>query len=374
MCLKTSVPAAVLAVLALSVPVFGFGLAGLRGSADFQNNIGNYSSFWAWEGGPIQTGANNCYMDSAYLSTPGLTYTSQQTGGNWTTIVDWTRMADDPRPDYRLGWTRFRFDWRAEAGASHDLGPWPDVGANGMTAEFRLRTLPATTSTSPNPVGNNFWDQPGVNLGTNGTCWALHDTYVSMDGPVTDGSPTPSVSMDPFLWHTFRIAVLGDDLSGHRRANIYLDGALVLRSVMGSPNGPDHNGKQLLFHIYNDAVGETVGVEYDYARIDASGAYAPVSTTAIPGDANFDGKVDSADLAVWQQNYDPLGNNQNTFAMGDWDGNGLIDSADLALWQQNYDPIGTLNVTAAHTPEPATLFVMMAAGLPLLLRRKRPVR
>jgi len=93
-------------------------------------------------------------------------------------------------------------------------------------------------------------------------------------------------------------------------------------------------------------------------------------TIGKQGDADGNGKVDSADLALWQQNYDPLGENDNTFAMGDWDGNGLIDSADLALWQQNYDPIGG-SVLVAHVPEPATLFVMTAAGLPLLLRRKR---
>jgi len=111
---------------------------------------------------------------------------------------------------------------------------------------------------------------------------------------------------------------------------------------------------------------------------DPDGLYLDAIKSVVlvpePGDSNGDGKVDSADLALWQQDYDPLGLNDNTFAMGDWDGNGLIDSADLALWQQNYDPIGTLNVTAAHVPEPATLFVMTAAGLPLLLRRKRPVR
>ncbi len=90
---------------------------------------------------------------------------------------------------------------------------------------------------------------------------------------------------------------------------------------------------------------------------------------SIFGDGNGDGKVDSVDLAIWQQNYDPLGENENTFVMGDWNADGFIDSADLALWQQNYDPIGG-SVLVTHTPEPATLFVMTAAGLPLLLKRK----
>ncbi|MDP7637010.1 MAG: hypothetical protein QF577_05625 [Phycisphaerae bacterium] len=101
-----------------------------------------------------------------------------------------------------------------------------------------------------------------------------------------------------------------------------------------------------------------------------------VSLPGLLGDANGDERVDSTDLAIWQQNYDPLGENQNTFNMGDWDRDWLVDSTDLALWQQNYDPINGDGLVAAHTPEPATFFVMMAAGLPLLLkrRRKRPVR
>ena len=61
-------------------------------------------------------------------------------------------------------------------------------------------------------------------------------------------------------------------------------------------------------------------------------------------------------LAAWQQHYDPLGLNANTFAMGDWDGDGLIDGGDLALWQQNYDPLGP--GLPSVTPEPATLFLL----------------
>jgi len=90
-----------------------------------------------------------------------------------------------------------------------------------------------------------------------------------------------------------------------------------------------------------------------------------------PGDSNGDGKVDSADLATWQQNYDPLGLNENTFAMGDWDGNGLIDSADLALWQQNYDSIGPGGMAVTHTPEPATLLMLAVGGLVMVGHRRK---
>jgi len=57
-------------------------------------------------------------------------------------------------------------------------------------------------------------------------------------------------------------------------------------------------------------------------------------------DANGDGKVDGGDLAIWQQHYDPLGQNPNTPGMGDWNGDGKVDGGDLALWQQRYNPLG----------------------------------
>lgn len=60
----------------------------------------------------------------------------------------------------------------------------------------------------------------------------------------------------------------------------------------------------------------------------------------MKGDVDGNGKVDGADLAIWQQNYDPTGQNENTQDMGDLDGDSDIDGADLALWQQGYNPVG----------------------------------
>jgi hypothetical protein len=102
----------------------------------------------------------------------------------------------------------------------------------------------------------------------------------------------------------------------------------------------------------------------------------------LPGDANEDGKVDGGDLALWQQNYDPLGlkGDNNTWAKGDWNGDRRIDGGDLALWQQNYSPLGYLDLGspaplpafegAASVPEPATA-TLLGASLAMLLRLAR---
>jgi hypothetical protein len=98
-----------------------------------------------------------------------------------------------------------------------------------------------------------------------------------------------------------------------------------------------------------------------------------------PGDANGDGKIDGGDLSAWQQNYDPLGFDNDTFAMGDWNGDGNIDGGDLALWQRNYAPMGikslggetALDAGVAGVPEPGTLLLLGAGGLVAACARSR---
>ncbi len=126
------------------------------------------------------------------------------------------------------------------------------------------------------------------------------------------------------------------------------------------------------------AMGTGQSYRREISRIDLevlADAYG-YSIIPVPGDANGDGKINGGDLAIWQQNYDPLGlNENNTFAMGDWNGDGRIDGGDLALWQQNYDPIGTGSTGAfrptADIPEPGTLLLMSLCSLGLLARSAR---
>jgi len=87
--------------------------------------------------------------------------------------------------------------------------------------------------------------------------------------------------------------------------------------------------------------------------------------TSVPGDANGDGIVDAADYILVKQNMGlAVG---VTGEEGDLDSDGTVDWDDLQLL------IGGMSgATQSSVPEPVSLLIM-AAGLPVLLRRRRLV-
>ena len=95
--------------------------------------------------------------------------------------------------------------------------------------------------------------------------------------------------------------------------------------------------------------------------------YVPI--TELLGDINGDMVVDAADFIALKQN---MGMTGAQWTDGDFSRNGTVDWDDLQLMMANFG--ATINTPSATTPEPATLFVMMAAGLPALLKRRRRVR
>ena len=85
---------------------------------------------------------------------------------------------------------------------------------------------------------------------------------------------------------------------------------------------------------------------------------------SLPGDVNNDGFVDAADYIIIKQNFGTLSGALRT--EGDLTGEGAVNIDDILALKSAMAAAG-----GAVTPEPATLFVMMAAGLPALLKRRR---
>lgn len=88
-------------------------------------------------------------------------------------------------------------------------------------------------------------------------------------------------------------------------------------------------------------------------------------TTAIPGDANVDGKVDGSDVTILADNWQAGvsgGDSNVTWEMGDFNGDGKVDGSDVTILADNWQ----YGVTAANTaavPEPPAIALFLSALL-----------
>lgn len=120
-----------------------------------------------------------------------------------------------------------------------------------------------------------------------------------------------------------------------------------------------------------DASGNVVGLNSTHGVVGESdgrtGVSASRTVTAIRGDANFDGNVNSTDLSILSGGFNATSG--RIWSTGDFSGDGAINSTDLSVLSGNFGFSGTAPVVA--TPEPAAMALLaMAAGL-LFAGRKR---
>ena len=96
------------------------------------------------------------------------------------------------------------------------------------------------------------------------------------------------------------------------------------------------------------------------------GLLSVTTSGGLDGDADGNGVVNAADYIIVKRN---MGTSTGaTLAMGNFDTDQDVDWADLQLLIDNFDAVSG---GAPAVPEPATLFVLLAAGLPALLKRRR---
>jgi formylglycine-generating enzyme len=87
---------------------------------------------------------------------------------------------------------------------------------------------------------------------------------------------------------------------------------------------------------------------------------ACIGLGSMPGDANNDGKVDIADLAIVLTNFDHSG---MAWSQGDFDHSGTVDIADLSSLLTNFDKTFAASPGLAAVPEPSTVALLVAALL-----------
>jgi len=100
-----------------------------------------------------------------------------------------------------------------------------------------------------------------------------------------------------------------------------------------------------------------------------------VRALRLPGDANFDGRVDAADFRVARL---AAGNRGlGGWAQGDFDFDGRVSARDLALLRRNFGqsipapPAQAATMSVALVPEPGTAGVVGLVGAALVIRRRR---
>lgn len=85
-------------------------------------------------------------------------------------------------------------------------------------------------------------------------------------------------------------------------------------------------------------------------------------------DANLDGVVDFTDFQVLLDHWQKTGQG---WAGGDWNGDGVTDFLDFQTLLDNWNPSGQNFSSGSQTPEPATVALLLAGGLFVVLRRQR---
>ena len=163
------------------------------------------------------------------------------------------------------------------------------------------------------------------------------------------------------------------------------NGIVINYGTNPSPNSTTQS------YIASGAITAPTGYAVGYAD-GAAGVVSGLSAgqekimATLPGDANLTGTVNFADFLILRDHY---GQSGMQWSQGDFDGDGTVNFADFLLLRNNYGKslpglaaaLPTASEMAAMqqfasvygptpTPEPASLAILVAGGLALLLRRR----
>ena len=214
-------------------------------------------------------------------------------------------------------------------------------------------------------VGGGATTIPGLNfanaISSNGTYVAANAGGNGVDpvgGPIPGGAAvyntvthvTTQIGPDGICWsvNSNGTAVGNTTIDGSNQPFVYSGGttyALANQLAFALPSG------WTLF--------EAMAV--NAAQPDGNGGYYPhVLLLTVPGDANFDGKVDINDLTIVLAHYGQTG---ATWAQGEFTGDGTVDINDLTIVLAHYnDTAGSSGAgSPAAVPEPGALALLAAA-------------
>lgn len=243
-------------------------------------------------------------------------------------------------------------------------------------------------------VGQDAWEevdfQPATSSGGENYGWRVLEG--TQQNPVYPGEPAPPGAVGPVYEYDHTAPPGDDDFEGnsifggyvYRGPDPELQGTYFFGdSVSGNlwsfdPNDPsgtvDNINTELtpnvgslnaLVSFGEDAVGNLYILDIASSLFGQAAntgeLYRVVTDAVVTGDFNGDGKVNSADLALWEAGYGTLSGAE--LSDGDADEDGDVDGDDFLLWQRNSGATAqdSLSAVAApqSIPEPATVLLAL---------------
>ncbi len=203
-------------------------------------------------------------------------------------------------------------------------------------------------------TGVEFYDGSGTFAGGPRVFY----TAGSDDDPNTWGGKNTTPAGDQILLNTINWLVGPDTSPGDFDGNGAFDTGDIDELVAHIAGG----GNDPLFDINGDFSVDTLDIDQWLSVAAAQNGFA---SPYLPGDANLSGAVDATDLNVlglsWQQNV-------ALWSGGDFTANGSVGADDLNVLGLNWQKSN--NAAAAAVPEPATLSLILIAGVSLFHRRR----
>ncbi len=163
-------------------------------------------------------------------------------------------------------------------------------------------------------------------------------------------------------------------------SKLYTTGEVTLTSVAPLPG--DYNGDGIVdaadYNLWRSSFGSAINLAADgngNGLVDA-GDYIVwrdhfnAESLPLTGDYNHNGVVDAADYVVWR---DTLASTVAPGSGADGNGNGVIDQGDYDVWRAHF---GSHSGSAAGSsataavPEPATVVLLLAGAMTLLIWRR----
>lgn len=129
-----------------------------------------------------------------------------------------------------------------------------------------------------------------------------------------------------------------------------------------TPADPDPDVYEIPSFLFLGDDTSSASASVDIAYIELAPGPPP-----LPGDADGDGMVNATDYIALKRHIGQA--NNATKADGDFDADGDVDWSDLNILQAHFGD--TIASETGKIPEPATIFIILTASLPAVLRRKQ---